>query len=495
MKDKIARGAAWNGATRVLVNLVSLASSVLLARLLVPADFGLVATATTVFGILSSVTELSLSSALIRHPDPTDRHFDVAWTLGLARSLLLAVVMSASAPVLASVFNEPRLLAIVLVLAGSIAIGGLTNPKLVVFQRQLEFWQGFALQVTTRVVMLAATLAVALVQRSYWALIAGMVASQITQVLLSYVLLPYRPSFRLAGARELLDFTVWLSLGQAVNTLNWKSDPLLVGYFLGPTALGHYTFGDNLAQLPSREAIAPIAQTLFPAFSRISGDPAAVRAAYVRAQTFLFMIALPAGCGFAAIAEPVVTVLLGAKWLPSVLVIQALASVMAVQTLTSPLQALAMSLGNTRALFQRDLVGFATRIPLLVVGAVLGGVRGVVLARIASGLIGMAINVGLASRLTGISAVQQFATNFRAFAATAGMVVVVLALQHVPGLARLLPGDGAVALGVIVLVGAATYVVITTVLWRVAGRPRGAEHEVLSLFLQYMSKRRLAQSA
>jgi O-antigen/teichoic acid export membrane protein len=471
------------------VNLLSTVSSVLLARLLVPADFGLVATATTVFGILSSLTELSLGSALVRHPDPRDRHFDVAWTLGLARSLLLTLVLCVSAPVFVRVFNEPRLLSIMLVLAGGIAIGGLANPKLILFQRQLVYWQDFALQVTTKIVMLATTLAIAFTFGSYWALVAGLVGSQVTYVVLSYALHPYRPSLRVAGARELLDFTVWLSLGQAVNTLNWKSDPLLVGYFLGPTALGHYTFGDNLAQLPSREAITPIAQTLFPAFSRLSSNPVAIRSAYVRAQTFLFTIALPIGCGFAAVAEPTVSLLLGAKWLPSVLVIQALAAVFAVQTLTNPLQALAMSLGNTRDLFRRDLVGFAIRIPLLVVGAVFGGIRGVVFARVASGLLGTVINVALVSRLTGISALRQLLNNTRPILATALMVSAVLALQNFPLLAAMLPANRVVALALTVASGALVYLVSLYVLWRLSGRPSGPETEALTVVNNLRAKR------
>ena len=116
--------------------------------------------------------------------------------------------------------------------------------------------------------------------------------------------------------REFFSFSAWLTAGQIVNTLNWRFDYLLIGKMLGGTALGYYSVGSNLAMMPTREATAPLTQTIYPGFSSIRDDPARLAAAYQRVQALVAAIALPAGIGVAVIADPLVRLTLGEKWAP-----------------------------------------------------------------------------------------------------------------------------------------------------------------------------------
>src|SRR5687768_17418306 len=104
---RLMKGSAWLSAARAVVNALSMLSTILLARLLLPSDFGLVALATTMLMIVSSVTELSLSSALVRHASPTRTHFDAAWTLNALRGLVLGVLFAASGTIAASLYDDP----------------------------------------------------------------------------------------------------------------------------------------------------------------------------------------------------------------------------------------------------------------------------------------------------------------------------------------------------------------------------------------------------
>lgn len=484
MKDRLTRGAAWLAATRLLVNMVGLASTILLARLLMPADFGLVAIATTIAAVVGSITELSLSSALVQHDNPEDRHFDSAWTLNVARATLLAALMAAIAHPVARSYADPRLVEIMFVLAATTFVGGFGNPKLVVFTRNLVFWQEFAMGVSQKLLGFVVAITVAIIYQSYWALIVGGAAAQLLGVVLSYVLLPYRPRLKLAGGRSLLSFSVWLTLGRTVNTVNWRSDQLFIGYFLGNGPLGFYTFGDNLAVLPTREATGPIAQTLFPAFSRMTDDPERLHEAYRRAQTMICAIALPIGCGFAMIAEPLVMVTVGAKWQPAVIVIQILASVFAIQTVASTLQPLAMAMGETRALFRRDLANLIFRFPLVIIGLATGGLLGVLLARIASGLFGTLLNLALVRRLLGVSITAQLAANSRSFAAVGVMTLALGAVLRSDGAAIGSPTSttsGLLALAALVIASLFVYVAALTVFWALAGRPAGPETSIADI--------------
>ncbi|WP_161790322.1 lipopolysaccharide biosynthesis protein [Inquilinus limosus] len=488
MKGKLAKGAAWVAASRALINLISFSNTLLLARLLTPADFGIVAIASTVSFVVSALTELSLSQSLIQHRNPEEEHFHSAWTLNLARSTVLAALIVALAWPIAWFYSDPRLGPIMLVIGAGALLTGLTNPKLVTFQRNLVFWQDFVLNVSQRAVGLAFAAAVAIVFRNYWAIVAGIIATQVSAVMLSFLFVRYRPKLQLRRARELLSFSVWLSLGQAVNTLNWRTDHLAIGYVLGGTALGHYTVGDSLAVLPTREATAPLAQTLFPGFSRINDDIQRLRGAYQRAQTLLCAVALPVGFTFALIAKPLVLLTMGEKWLPAVLIIQFLSGIFAVQTLSSSLQPLAMALGATRSLFKRDLVNLGIRIPLIIVGMIFYGVPGVVVARCISGTANTLVNMAMVRHLLNLPIRTQLAANARALASTVAMVLLVSALDR-------WTGEGTAALflvskiAILSCAAVLTYLASTICLWVVAGRPTGPESEIASLFMGVLRRR------
>ncbi len=473
-------GSLWLSGARAITNLLAFLSTIVLARLLAPADFGIVALGTTIMVMITAVTEMSLSQALVHHPDPTDDHFHTVWTLGAARAVLLAGLMAAAAYPAAWFYHEPRLAPVVLALAASVVMGGLANPRMVTFTRQLIFWQTFMLSVAGRLSVVLVSVAVAIVWKSYWALIAGSMAGQVVSTLLSYTVAPYRPRVVWRHARELWSFSIWLTLGQAINTINWRFDQLLVGNILGRTALGHYSVGDNLAQMPTREATYPLRQTLFPALARIADDPARLRAAYQRAQGLVTLCALPIGIGFALVADPVVRLAMGEKWAPAIPVIQALSSVFALQTIGDLVQPLGMSKGRTRLLFQRDLQMFFIRLPVIIAGTMIFGLPGLIYSRVATGLGGIVMNMTVVRRITGLSLGAQMQVNTRSLAAAAAMVAATLAFQH----AWPIHGDAMrVVAGIAgsMVVAAIAYIGTAALLWRLSGRPDGAEAEVLRL--------------
>jgi O-antigen/teichoic acid export membrane protein len=480
IRTRIAKGAVWLTATRVLVNLITLASTLLLARMLIPADFGLVAIATTISAIINSVTDLSLAAALIQHKNPQDEHLHSAWSLNVARGAILALMICGLSVPIARLYGDSRLVVILMLIGAMTLVAGIANPKLALFSRDLIFWQEFIVGVAQRVIGFVVAIVVALLFRSYWALVAGMAATQVSATILSYLLIPYRPRIRLAHARELLSFSVWLSLGQAINTLNWKFDYLMIGYFLGSIPLGYYTVGDSLAGMPTREATTPLAQTLFPGFARLTDAPPRLGLAYMRAQSLLSAAALPAGCGFAIIAKPLILLTMGSKWLPAVIVIQLLAGVFAFQTLSTTLQPLALAMGRTRDLLIRDVANFLIRVPLVIIGMLTGGLVGIVAARCASGLIGTLINMAMVYRLVALPLQTQLAVNARSLISVIVMIIgttpINLLMNDTGGTLHLIA-----KITVIVLAGMIIYLSATYSMWRIAGRPQGPEREAIEM--------------
>jgi O-antigen/teichoic acid export membrane protein len=477
---RIAKGAAWIAASRLVISVLGFVNVLVLARLLTPEDFGLVAIVMAASAIMMAATELSLSQALVQHRDPEEEHYHTAFTINLLRAVIVAAIAVALSGPVAAAYGDARLGPLFLSIGLSALIVGGINPRLALMSRDLVFWQDFATRASDKLVAVVTSIAVAAIWQSYWALVIGVVAGQVCALVVSYVIIPFRPRLSLSRWRDLMSFSVWVGLGQAVNTINWRFDQLLAGYMLGNTQLGYYSVGDRLAVLPTREATQPVAQAVFPGFARLADDPPRLRAAYRRAQTALSAVALPAGVGFAVTAEPLVLLAMGEDWRPVIPVIQILASIFAVQTLATPVQPLAMGLGATRALFNRSLLTLAIRVPITIAGLLAGGLMGLLWARCATGLIGMVINMHLVTRLIAIPVLRQITGNARALAATAAMAAATFGAGQV-----LMPGDAGnwpalllQATGMIVT-GALVYPAAMFGLWFAAGRPDGPERDMI----------------
>ena len=489
IKSRLAKASLWISATRWLAAVLTFVSLLVVARLLVPEDFGLVALASSLLLTLSAFTEISMASALVHLKEPTDDHYHTGWTMNVIRGVLVALLFCAIAPPVADLYDEPRLAGVMYVLSLSVVLTGLANPRLIMLQKKLIFRQLFYVTLSQNVVTVVVSIVLALIYRSYWALAFGTVAGQLANVVVSYALLPFRPRFGFRHARDLWSFSIWLAMGQVVNTVNFRFDHLLIGGYLGRTELGHYSVGSRIAIAPTREAVQPLAQSLFPAFSLLTDDVDRLRRGYQRAQATITSIALPAGIAFALVADPLVRLTMGEIWAPAIPVIQVIACLYAVQTLGSQAKPLAMATGATRLLFNRSLQMFLLRLPLVAAGMYFWGLPGVLAGRALSGTIGTIINMFMVRTLVGLKLGEQVAVNLRCFGGTAAMVAAMAAVQ-----AALPPPEGmielAAAVALPVLAAVPAYLAARWLLWRLAGRPRGHETEALETARRLVAGRR-----
>jgi len=255
---------------------------------------------------------------------------------------------------------------------------------------------------------------------------------------------------------------------------------------LGGASLGYYTVGSNLARMPTREATAPLTQTIYPSFASIRNDPKRLAAAYQRVQALVSAIALPAGIGVAVIADPLVRLTLGEKWAPAIFVIQSLASVYALQTLGSLVQPLGMAKGETRILFLRDTQMLLVRVPIIFVGLMTYGIHGVIFGRVFTGLLSAFVNMILVKRFIGVGVLKQLAANGRTLASVAVMAA---GVSFVSTLMNVAVDRPALMLHIAVLIasGAALYCGTTLLLWQAMGQPDGPETEVQRILAKILS--------
>jgi O-antigen/teichoic acid export membrane protein len=484
-KKSLSKGAIWIGSSRIFVNAIGLASTLMLARLLLPQDFGLVAIAESVFAVIAAVTELMLANSLIQHRSPRPYHYHTAWTLNLTRAVVLAVFMAALGFPFAAVYGDERFIELFLVFAGATLIGGMENPMLVTLSRKLIFWQEFALNVSSKLVGFVVAIGIAYVFRSYWALVIGALAAQATRVIVSYVVIPYRPRFSLRGYRDLLSFSLWLTLSNGIQTANRRLDPVLLGLFVPSATVGQLAVGNRLAYLPVNEGLGPLRSLLFPAFSRMQDDIDRLRHAYLKSQGMVSLIAMPVGFGFAIVAAPLVELALGENWLPAVPVIQIFAVLSALKA-SEGVQSLAMALDRTRDVFRRDALVLLIRIPLVLAGVAagaatqMGALIGIVIGSSAASLILLGLSLRLVTVLTGITIARQLSVSVRPFLAalvmSAGLIIIRNYTEYLASLEGPIV-DIAVTIGA----GGVLYLAALVLIWLGSGRPEGAESEFLTL--------------
>lgn len=492
IKGRLARGVIWLGATRILISLIGMVSTIVLARLLTPVDFGLVAISTTTLAILTSLTEMSLASALVQRDTVEDEDIDAVWSLGIMRAVLVAVVLASLSQWLANVYEDQRLVAVLIVTGLTGGLSGIINPKVTLLTRDLRFKQQFVIQGLQKFATFAVSVTVALIYHSYWALVLGALAAAASTAIVSYIIVPYRPHFRVKNARSLFSFSIWLSLSQLMIMLNWRFEQVLIGYFLGKRELGIYVVADGLASIPTREAVQPLSQTLFPGFAKVKNDPERLRKAYLLAQATIVSVALPAGFGFAVLARPLVLLAMGEKWETTIPMIQIFSAMFALQTMSGAVQGLGMATDHTRNLFQRDARSFLFRIPLVGFGLWFGGVFGLIVGRFIATMINTSLDMGLATKLIGVSVFRQVRHHWRSFIAVAVMVAAstgAMALVPDPRMLVAQIAAGGVA-------GGAAYLLTLAALWNAAGRPSGPEQEAArilnGLWGRMMSRKELS---
>ncbi|MGN0932087.1 oligosaccharide flippase family protein [Falsigemmobacter intermedius] len=418
----IAQSAGLMAGAQLLAKLVDILTLLVLARVLMPGDFGLVALASAVLLSLAAVTEVPLTEALIQRRTAAEADLSAAFTLSLLRGLLAAALLTALAAPLARLFGEPRLGAVLTTFALIPLAQGCASPAMVHALRALDYRALACSQLCGKLAACGVMLSVALAGGGVGALVAGLVAGPLVTALSTHLLAPWRLRLSLRGAAGLFHFAGWVSLSRMIFTLNQQSDRFFIGAILGRPQLGLYTMAGDLASLATHSLAAPAAQPLFAGFAALRDAPARLRESYLRAQQILLCLIAPTGLLFAVFAADLVPLVLGAGWSAMVPLIWWLAPVIALQAVTLPAQALLMALGKPKSLVFRESLSLALRLPATLLAALFLGLTGAAAARSLAALVMIAVMLRLGGTEIGLSAGEQLRRSGRIFCALALMM-------------------------------------------------------------------------
>jgi lipopolysaccharide exporter len=444
------RGMFWAYGSYVGGRVLVLLSIAILARLLTPADFGLVAFALTVTALLDTVADLGVSQALIVAREDVERKAQSAWTLGVAIGAGLAVVTAALAPVAAEFFRDDDVAPLLAVLGINFLIRGAGTTHYALAQREIEFRSRTAAELADVLVRGTVGIAAALLGAGAWSLVIGYIAGSTAMTSTLWRMVDFRPKLKLvrADARGLLRFGGALAALDVLSAVIANVDYLIVGRVLGESDLGLYSLGYRLPELLIINLSVVAGLVLFPAFATLGRD--ALSGAFLTSLRYTLMVSVPLTIGLVVLAGPVVHVAFGDQWDGAVEALRVIAIAAFAITVGVPAGTAYKSLGRVDVLLKLAV----PRCILAVVLILLLVDRGIVWVAAAQAIVAgtfATIGILLAARLLG--------TGLRAIAAAAWPAVAAGALLAVAllGVERAVGEEPVLALVVGAVVGGLVY--------------------------------------
>jgi len=481
---RTAKGAGWLIAWRLISRVLGIVNTVVLVRLLLPSDFGLVALATSLSVAVDGLSYIGVQDALVREPVLDRALYDTGFTMNLIRGGLTALIIVACAWPAARFFGDARLTTIFLVLAVGMFAGALENIGTIDFQRDLAFDKQIQILLVPRIAGVVASIACAVIWRSYWALVVAILVQRGTRLLFTYVIHPYRPRVTLRAWRRLVGFSFWSWANSMTALVQGRSDAIIIGGYLNPTAVGLYSVGGEVGSLASSELLGPISNALFAGFSSVRRTGEGVGRAYLRAISVVALLVLPASAGIALIARPLMLLAFGARWDAAVPLVQLFACLGVFRVGGAIGAALLMSEGVPHIGFRIEAFVTAVRLVALLAAVPAFGLIGAAVAVAVTGMVEEAIYLAVTFRRVGLRARDLALNIWRPALATAGMALALLAT----GLTQPALGASGVSSGLLlaaaVVTGALVFAAVLLLAWMVSGRPRGAETYVVAMARQ-----------
>lgn len=481
IRRAMAKGAAWMVLARVADRAIGLLSMLVLARLLAPHDFGIVAMAMSFVALLELLTAFGFETALVQKQAERREQLDTAWTYSVIFGVLIAALIVAFCEPIARFFSEPELANVLRVLALGFIAQGFQNVGIVAFRIDMHFDREFQFLVGKKLIGLVVVLPLAFWLQSYWALVLGQLATRFGGTLLSYAMHPFRPRISLAASSELFNFSKWLLANSWISYLSERSPDWIIGRVLGPTSVGVFNIGTELSRLASTEISAPVNRAVFSGYAKLLGDPAALRREFLSVCGFVCLVACPAALGVGATSPLLVPALLGAKWAAAIPVMQVMSLFGLLSLLTSNAGYLYLALGRPDITVKLGTGTAVLQVVLMLLLTPRFGVVGTAAAYSLSLAAILPVSLLILHRTLGLTLREYVRATGRAIVASLAMYGVVTW-----ACARLVadrpPASSLQALGPLVLavvLGAVVYVGLVLAMWLAAGRPDGAEASVL----------------
>jgi len=381
LKRLAATGAKWTGLSAVISAIVQFLQVLILARYLKPEDFGLMAMATVVLGLVQAYGDLGITAAIVQRQDIGRRQLSSLYWLNIFSGIILFLLVWASSPLIASFFHEPRLRKITEVVSLNLLIVPFGLQFQTLLQKNLHFDVLARQEITTSVFGLIISSLFAVWGYGVWALVFGQLSASITKACLLVhkgrgEWLPML-CFKFQDLKGYLSFGLYQMGERTINYFNTRFDQLLIGALLGPVVLGYYSFAFNLVVQPISRINPVITTVAFPLFAKIQNEEMRLKSGYLSILKILSMINFPILMALFIVSPTFVPSVFGSQWHPAITLVQILSFVALIRSTGNPVGSLLLARGRADLGFKWNVALLIAHIPCIYLGSTLGGATGV----------------------------------------------------------------------------------------------------------------------
>lgn len=458
LRQKVINGSFWTIVANISSQLITFSVTIVLARLLTPGDFGVVAISAVFTGIVTLFQDLGMGAAIIQKRDIDDKYLSTSFFVSIFAGIILALLLLALAPSVASFYKEPVLKPILFISAIGFILSPLTSIHTSILTKRLEFKKLAAINTATQA--LAGTFSVILALNGYgvWSLVLGKILSQPVLVPFVWIIVKWRPRifFSKQCFLDLFGFSSSLLGFNMINFLSRNLDNLIIGKYLGSQALGYYSVAYNLMLKPLQLISWSIGKVLFPVFSSIQDDMERTRAVYLKIVRSISLITFPMMTGLIMVSGEFILTVYGERWRPAILPLKLLCIVGALQSIGTTGGVIFNSQGRPDITLKIGIVSSIAIIIAFVIG-IQWGLLGLITAYIAVSFPVFLLGQYFANRLIGLKTAD-FARSLAPAAFCSAMMVSVLLVFRLLN-TNSLHFDIRTTLIAFVALGAASYII------------------------------------
>jgi len=449
-------GVAWSAILTVVRQVTQVVVAVILARLLTPKEYGLAAMAFILTGFVLTLSDVSLGKALVQRAEIDELDRSTVFWASVGLGFILTAGGIAGSPLIAGLFDQPKLQPLVAVLSIGFLLISLQMTQAALFQREMRFRASALRLIGGTVVAAVVAIVAAASGAGSWALIAQELAFAATSTLLLWTLSSWRPKFMFSWARlrALGGFGIRLVGARLLGNLNDNADSMLIGRFLGSAALGVYSVAFNLVMVPLSRLVLPVSDSLFPIYSRIQDDRGRMGRIWLRTVVLVVAVSGPLMLGLLVVAPEFVSTVFGDQWTGAVPVVRILAPVAVVISMAQISISVLLALGRSGTVFRYSAVSTPLTVGAFAVG-LHWGVVGVATCYACTAIPLAAVMIVIVVRVLDVRFRELLGNLWHVLEATAAMVAAVLAAHwylHSESLSPALVLVGVVAVGIAVYV-------------------------------------------
>lgn len=378
------------GGLRASTRVIAFLKIAILARILVPEQFGLFGIASLVLVFLEILTETGINIFFIQGEGKIKDYLDTAWIVSIVRGTLISLVIILAAPIIASFFNSPDARSLLILIGVVPFLRGFINPSIVKFQKELQFNKEFLLRFLVFTFDALVAIVLAIMTKSATSLVWGLIAGVFLEILLSFVFIQPRPklAFELAKVKRVIGRGKWVTAYSIFDYLFRQGDDIIVGRLMDAASLGLYQVAYKISSLPISEVAGVFGKVSFPVFVKISGDTKRLKKAFLKTFLSVGILTLPFCVLFLIFPKQIILLILGDKWLAAAPVLKLLSLFGLIRGLSGPTSALFIALKKQEyvsAVTFVSMLGLAiTIVPLVarfgIVGAGLSALVGAIVA-------------------------------------------------------------------------------------------------------------------